>query len=75
MSLNYLYPDSSMTSMPELVFHIPRVPKITDIPTIKPVNRPPPPGYDMKTLRKQVEFFNLVNFDLFINLYPDLRAS
>ena len=38
------------------IFYIPKIPSIIQVPEIKPQKNPPPPGYDMKTLRKQVEF-------------------
>eukprot|EP00981_Chlorochromonas_danica_P013849 scaffold6925_cov248-Ochromonas_danica.AAC.11 len=40
----------------EPVFYIPRVPQILDAHEPVPPKKPPPPGYDLKTLRKQVEY-------------------
>ena len=39
----------------EPLFYVPHVPNIIKVPEPKVPKRPPPPGYDMRTLRKQVE--------------------
>ena len=44
---------SDQLSFPQL--HIPQLPNIIAVPTPKPVKRLPPVGYDMRTLRKQME--------------------
>lgn len=38
------------------IFHIPVVPELTIIPDPKPPRKAPLAGYDMKTLRKQIEY-------------------
>lgn len=38
------------------VFHIPKVPELTRIPDPKPPKKAPLAGYDMRTLRKQIDF-------------------
>ena len=38
------------------VFIIPNVPELTKVPEPRPLKRAPPPGYDMRTLRKQLDF-------------------
>lgn len=40
----------------EPVFFIPQIPDISQVMEPLPPRRPPPAGYDMKTLRKQLEF-------------------
>lgn len=45
------YPSNS-----EAVFYIPRMPDIAPTLEPHPPRRPPPPGYDVKTLRRQVEY-------------------
>jgi len=42
----------------EPLFYVPTVPTIIKVPEPKPPVRPPPPGYDMRTLRKQLEYLN-----------------
>ena len=44
----------------EPVFYIPQCPKITKVPEPKPTRKAPVAGYDMKTLRKQIEFLQTV---------------
>lgn len=44
----------------EPVFYVPRVPQLVKVPEPTAPTRPPPPGYDMKTLRKQLEYLNNV---------------
>lgn len=39
----------------EPLFFVPQLPNLTKVPEPKAPKRPPPPGYDMRTLRKQVE--------------------
>jgi hypothetical protein len=41
------------------VFYIPRVPNIVKVPEPAPPKRQPPAGYDMRTLRKQLEFLTV----------------
>lgn len=38
------------------VFHIPKVPELTKVPDPKPPKKAPLAGYDMRTLRKQIDF-------------------
>ena len=38
------------------IFYVPSVPNLTKISSFAPVKRAPVPGYDVKTLKKQVEF-------------------
>ncbi|RYH26003.1 hypothetical protein EON65_15075 [archaeon] len=40
------------------IFYIPRVPEFAHVHEPLPPKKPPPPGYDLKTLRKQVEYLN-----------------
>ena len=35
---------------------MPRLPDLIKVPEPQPPKRPPAPGYDMKTLRRQLEF-------------------
>lgn len=42
------------------VFYIPEMPDIMRVPEPAPHKKPPPQGYDMKTLRKQLEFYTQV---------------
>jgi hypothetical protein len=42
----------------EPVFYIPKIPDIVKVPEPGPPRKPPPAGYDMKTLRRQLDFFN-----------------
>ena len=44
----------------EPVFHIPPCPSITKVPEPRPARKAPVAGYDMKTLRKQVEHLQTV---------------
>ena len=39
-----------------LEFHVPRMPQIVEVPEPRPPRKPPITGYDVKTLRKQVDF-------------------
>ena len=41
-------------------FNFPRMPILVKVPEPLSYSKPPPPGYDMKTLRKQVEYFTKV---------------
>ena len=47
------------------LFHIPEAPELTQTPSFisqsQAHKRPPVPGYDMKTLRKQVEYLHQVS--------------
>ena len=52
---SYLVPNYSIR---QPSFYIPRMPSITKVPEPKAPKKPPPPGYDMRTLRKQLEFYN-----------------
>ena len=38
------------------IFHIPKVPELTKVPDPKPPRKAPLAGYDMRTLRKQIEY-------------------
>lgn len=40
----------------EPVFFLPRAPDLVKVSEPAPPRRPPPPGYDMKTLRKQLDY-------------------
>ncbi|KAJ1416474.1 hypothetical protein B484DRAFT_154676 [Ochromonadaceae sp. CCMP2298] len=42
----------------EPLFYIPRIPSITKVPEPQAPKRPPPAGYDMRTLRRQLSFLN-----------------
>ena len=42
----------------EPLFYVPTVPTLVKVPEPKPPVRPPPPGYDMRTLRKQLEYLS-----------------
>jgi len=45
----------------EPVFYVPQVPNITRVPEPRPARRAPLAGYDMKTLRKQIEHLQSVS--------------
>jgi hypothetical protein len=48
----------------EPIFHIPPCPNITKVPEPRPARKAPVAGYDMKTLRKQVEHLQTVRYRL-----------
>ena len=41
------------------MFNMPAVPELTIVPNQKPFRKAPLPGFDMKTLRKQIEYLQL----------------
>lgn len=43
----------------EPLFYIPRMPNIIKVPGPQAPRKPPPPGYDMRTLRRQLEFLTI----------------
>ena len=57
-------PSDQLMSMPQFV--IPKLPDLTPVPLPKPVKRLPPVGYDMRTLRKQMDQLYLVHSLYFI---------
>jgi len=59
----------------EPIFYIPQCPKITKVPEPRPGRRPPVAGYDMKTLRKQIDFLQTVRFHLPLACYMDLFVA
>jgi len=44
----------------EPVFYIPQCPNITKVPEPRPARKAPVAGYDMKTLRRQIEHLQTV---------------
>ena len=46
--------------MAEPVFYVPQCPNITKVPEPRPARKAPVAGYDMKTLRKQIEHLQSV---------------
>ena len=70
-------PSSSITIKPNFpendpIFIIPEIPpSLTTIASKKKTNtiRAPPPGYDMKTLRKQIEYLNTVRTSKYRQTY------
>ena len=52
------YTSSAKPNYPikEPIFTIPDVPDLTKVPEPRPLKRAPAPGYDMRTLRKQLDF-------------------
>lgn len=52
------FPVSSSFNYPtkDPIFYIPKVPELTKVPDPKPPRKAPLAGYDMRTLRKQIEY-------------------
>ena len=50
---------SSSQYFKEPLFYIPKVPELTKVPDPQPPKKAPLTGYDMRTLRKQVEFLQI----------------
>jgi hypothetical protein len=46
------------------LFVVPSFPELTSVPIPRSIDRAPVPGYDMKTLRKQVEYLREVEIPL-----------
>ena len=57
-------PNDQLLTMPQFI--IPKLPDLTPVPLPKPVKRLPPVGYDMRTLRKQMDQLYLVLYPLFL---------
>ena len=67
-SMNSTHRISPNYPLQEPVFIVPNVPDLTKVPEPKPPKRPPAPGYDMRTLRKQIEFLHAVRGFLLLQL-------
>jgi hypothetical protein len=65
----------SSTNLPnyppqEPLFYVPPIPEITKVRELRTQKKAPTAGYDMRTLRKQVEFLQSVRSLLYYSILP-----